>query len=64
LRSSSQVWLLIGCTIFHAEIVGTSGLSRQSDLILKTCAQLSKPAALAFSLTLSTELYFGRNCFR
>ena len=48
LRSSTQVWLLIGCTMRHADSVGTSGLSRQSDLILKTCAQLSKPAALAF----------------
>ena len=61
---AAQVWPLIGWTIFQAESVGTSGLSRQSDLILKNCTQLSKPAALACWFIASTELYFGRNFLR
>src|SRR6202171_3212320 len=34
------------------------------DWSVETCAELWKPGALGFSLRLSTELYFGRNCLR
>ena len=64
LRSIDHVGVLIGETVFHGVITGTSGFNAQLYLFFISDTQLSKPRSFAFLLTASSDEYLGRNCFR
>ena len=60
-KSDSQ---LIGDTVFHGVITGSSLFSAQLYRFLSSDTQLSKPRSLAFLFAASSEENLGRNCFR
>src|SRR5262249_11683777 len=64
LRSSTQVGVLIGETVFHGVTTGRSGLRQASLKFLNIDTQLSNLRSAAFFSTSAFDVYFGRNCFR
>jgi hypothetical protein len=64
LRSSVQVGVLIGVTVFQGESTGRSGLSAQSFLARNMRTQLSNLASLTFLSSSASFTYFGWNCLR
>ena len=64
LRSSVQVGVLIGVTVFQAESTGRSGLMAQSFLARNMRTQLSNFASFTFWSSSAAPAYFGWNCFR
>jgi hypothetical protein len=64
LRSIDHVGVLIGDTVFHGVMTGSSLLSAQLYRFLSSDTQLSNPRSLAFLFAASSDEYLGRNCFR